>query len=91
MAGSFEWGKGEGSTLGTLLGHYQGHLARNIRTLTSEKKGGWKTQGRGEHTIKPLPKNGLDSPPMIPFPTPFVHTLSFSLEETGKDQTNPTF
>ena len=33
-------------------------------------------------------------PPMIRFPPPFVHALSydsFSLEETGTDQTNPTF
>ena len=39
-------------------------------TCPSEKnKGGWKTQGRGKHTIKPLPQNGLDPPPpMIRFP-----------------------
>ena len=31
--------------------------------LYSEKnKGGWKTQGRGKHTIKPLPKNGFGPP-----------------------------
>ena len=31
--------------------------------LRSEKnKRGWKTQGRGKHTIKPLPKNGFGPP-----------------------------
>ena len=31
--------------------------------LSSEKnKRGWKTQGRGKHTIKPLPKNGFGPP-----------------------------
>ena len=60
---------------------------------SSEKnKGGWKTQGRGKHTIKPLPKNGFGPPPpMTRFPPPFVHALSFSLEQTCTDQTNPTF
>ena len=59
----------------------------------SEKnKGGWKTQGRGKHTIKPLPKNGFwTTPPMIRFPPPFVFALLFSLEETSTDQANPTF
>ena len=28
-----------------------------------KKKRGWKTQGRGKHTIKPLPKNGFGPPP----------------------------
>ena len=59
----------------------------------SEKnKGGWKTQGRGKHTIKPLPqKRFWTSPPMIRFSPPFVFALLFSLEETGTDQANPTF
>ena len=47
---------------------------------SSEKnKGGWKTQGRGKHTIKPLPKNGLDpctyntfSPPVCSRPVIFL-------------------
>ena len=38
----------------------------------SEKnKGGWKTQGRGKHTVKPLPKNGFGPPPTYDtFPHP---------------------
>ena len=33
-----------------------------------ENKRGWKTQRRGKHTIKPLPKNGFGPPPpMIRF------------------------
>ena len=36
-----------------------------------ENKGGWKTQGRGKHTIKPLPKHGFGPPPpVIRFPPP---------------------
>ena len=52
-----------------------------------------KTQGRGKHTIKPLPKTGFGPPPpMIRFPPPpFVFALLFSLEETGTEQGNPTF
>ena len=58
----------------------------------SEKnKGGWKTQERGKTYLKPLPKNGFGSPPPMIRPPPFVHALPFSLEETGTDQTNPTF
>ena len=42
---------------------------RTHRWLSAEKnKGGWKTQGRGKHTIKPLPKNGLDPPTYDTFP-----------------------
>ena len=69
--------------------------SRNIKHVggtpphSESGKGEWKTQVKGKHTIKPLPKNGFGlwyvSPP------PFVHALSFSLEETGTDQTNPTF
>ena len=33
-------------------------------------------------------RNGYDTFPPSP---PFVHALSLSLEETGTDQTNPTF
>ena len=46
----------------------------------------------GKHAIKPLPQNGFGPPPpMMRFPSPFVRALPFSLEETGTDQTNPTF
>ena len=52
----------------------------------------WKTQGRGKHTTKPLPKNGFGPPHLwYVFPPPFVHAMSFPLEGTGTDQTNPTF
>ena len=62
------------------------------RPLQRKTKGGGKTQGRGKHTINPLPKNGFGPPiyDTIP-PPPFVHAMSFSLEETDTDQTNPTF
>ena len=51
--------------------------------LCQRKTKGGKTQGRGKHTINPLPKNGFGPPPlMIRFPRPFVHAMSFSLEET---------
>ena len=43
-------------------------------------------RNKGKHTIKLLPKNGFGLPPPH-----FVHALSFSLEETGTDQTNPVF
>ena len=60
----------------TLLGAVLGRLhkknnrkeAKNtpksqIANVLSEKnKGGWKTQGRGKHAIKPLPKNGFGPP-----------------------------
>ena len=37
---------------------------KNGEVLYSERnEGGWKTQGRGKHTIKPLPKNGFGAPP----------------------------
>ena len=31
--------------------------------FSAENKGGWKTQGRGKHTIKPLPQNRFWTPP----------------------------
>ena len=43
--------------------------------------------------MKPLPQSGSGSPhyDTSPHPRPFLHALSFSLEETGTDQTNPAF
>ena len=42
--------------------------------------------------MKRLPKNGFGPPPTYDtIPPPFVHGMSFSLEETMTDQTNPTF
>ena len=69
------------------------HLVYTLSSRVRKKKPrGVETQGRGKHTIKPLPKQGFGPPPpMIRFPRPFVHALSFSLEATGTDQTNPTF
>ena len=57
-----------------------------------EKQRGGKTQGGGKHTINPSPKTVLDPPTYDTIsPPPFVHAMSFSLEETGTDQINPTF
>ena len=52
-------------------------------------KGVWKTQERGKHTIRLLPKNSFGS--MIRSPPPCVHALPFPLEDMGNDQTIPTF
>ena len=59
---------------------------RCIYYRESEKK-----QREWKHTIGPLPKNGFGPPTYDTFPPPVVHTLSFSLEEPGIDQANPTF
>ena len=32
------------------------------RGISEKNKGGWKTQGRGKHTIKPLARNGFGPP-----------------------------
>ena len=34
----------------------------NLDMFSEKNKGGWKTQERGKHTIKPLPKNGFGPP-----------------------------
>ena len=39
-----------------------------LSVMGQRNKGGWKTQGRGKHTIKPLPKNGSGPPPMTRSP-----------------------
>ena len=61
--------------------------------LFRDKERGWKTQGRGKHTIKTPPKNGFGphTHDTFPLPPPFAHAMSFALEDTGTDQTNPTF
>ena len=61
-----------------------------LRFLQRKTKGG-ETQGRGKHTITPPQKRFWTPPLMIRFPPPFVYAMSFSLEEMGTDQTNPTF
>ena len=68
-----------------------GLLLHKINFLSESGKGAWKAHGRGKQTIKP--RKGLGPPPpKNTFPPPFVHALSFSLEEeTCTDQTNPTF
>ena len=59
--------------------------------IREKQRGGGKLRG-GKHTIKPLPKNGFGPPHLwYDFPPPFVYAMSFSLEETGTNQTNPTF
>ena len=60
-------------------------LSALARVLVSESsKGGWKTRGGGEHTVKPLPKNMIGSPPppydTIP-PRLFGDSLSFKRKE----------
>ena len=66
--------------------------ATGSATAQRKTKRRGETQGRGKHTIKPLPKNGFGPPHLwYDFPPPFVHAMSFSLEETVTDQTNPTF
>ena len=51
--------------------------------------GGWKTQGRGKHTIKTLPpkKRFWTPPPMIPFPLPLFTPCHFPWRERA--QTRP--
>ena len=55
-------------------------------------KGGGKLRGGENIPQSPFPKTVLDAPAYDTFASPpFVHALSFSLEETGTDQTNPIF
>ena len=57
--------------------------------LRAASRGGKLTGGETHHKTP-----CLDAvPPVIRFPPRFdiVHALSFCLEETGTDQTNPTF
>ena len=56
-------------------------------------KGGGGNSGEGKTHHKTPPQKRFWTPPlMIRFPPPFVYAVSFSLEETGTDQTtNPTF
>ena len=72
------------------------HLPRMFKAKSESDKGGgklrggWKNRGRGKHTVKPLPKNGLGPPPppMIRFAPPrFVYALSFPLRKRA--QTRP--
>ena len=62
----------------------------SITVLYLEKnKGGWETEGRGKHTIKPLPKNGFGPPPTydtIPPPPLFTqcHSPQIPLSEASK-------
>ena len=54
----------------------------------SEKnKGGWKTQGRGKHTTKPLPKIISKNPTYDMIPPPLCSRPVISLE--GRAQTRP--
>ena len=58
-----------------------------------EKQRGVENSGEGKTYHKSPPQKRFWIPPlMIRFPPPpFVHAMSFSLEETDTDQTNPTF
>ena len=60
---------------------------------TREKqKGGWKTQGRGKHIIKPLPKKRFwTPPPVIRFPTPVCSRPVIFLRGNGTDQDESDF
>ena len=57
----------------------------------SEKnKGGGETQGRGKHTINPLPPKRFWTPHLwYDFPPPFVHAMSFSSEERTQTRQIP--
>ena len=60
--------------------------------IIQRKQKGVENPGEGKIYHKtPSPKTVLDPPPMIRFPPPFVHSMSFCLEETDTNQTNPTF
>ena len=57
-----------------------------------EKQRRGENSGGGKTYHKSPPQKRFWTPPlMIRFPPPFVHAMSFSLEEMGTDQTNPTF
>ena len=57
-------------------------LQKEANQFREKQRGG--TQGRGKHTIKPLPQNCFGPPPlMIRFPPPLAHAMSFSLEPNG--------
>ena len=47
----------------SVMSPMQALVIRNRGPFQRKKKGGWKTQGRGKHTIKSLPKRVLDPPP----------------------------
>ena len=60
--------------------------------MSEKNKGGGEKLRGGETYHKAPPQKRFWTPPlMIPFPPPFVHAMSFSLQEMGRDQTNPTF
>ena len=62
------------------------------KTKGGENRWGGKTGGQETYHKTP-PQKRFWTPPTydtIP-PPPFVHAMSFFLEETGTDQTNPTF
>ena len=61
-----------------------GHESLVTPTLSEKNKGGGETQGRGKHTIKPLPENGLGPPPlMIRFPPPLCSRNVILLRGNG--------
>ena len=64
---------------GTPFGRYRTFKYFQRKTKGVENSG----EGKTYHKWTP--------PLMIRFASPFVHSTSFSLEETGTDQTNPTF
>ena len=55
---------------------------------TEKQRGGGKLRGGENIPWIPSPKNGFGPPHLwYDLPPPFVHAMSFSLEETGADQT----
>ena len=67
-------------------------LAPIRRVLINQRKTkGGENSGEGKTYHKSPPQKRFGPPHLwYDFP-PFVHAMSFSLEETGTDQTNPTF
>ena len=60
--------------------------------VRERQRGGGKLRGEGKTEHKTPPQKRLwNPPPPILHSPPFVHALSFPLEETGTDQINPTF
>ena len=63
---------------------------RNHFWLECKQRGG-ETRGGESIPSSPSPKAVLDPPTYDTISPPFVHAMSFYLQETGTDQTNPTF
>ena len=69
-----------------------GHsLNRRILKTEVQQRGGNSGEGKTYHKAPPQKPFWTPPPTYDTFPPPFVHAMSFSLAETGTDQTNPIF